>query len=84
MKLQAVFWDYPKFLDEKYLSETIQSKNDTDLYLWIMNRFLEYGRVVDTFSFFTLDEITKNIKKLKLTDYAFKKWNRLIEVYSAP
>jgi len=83
MKLQAVFWDYPKFIDKSYLSEFIQTKKDTDLYLWIMNRFLEHGRVIDTFQFFSIDEISKNFQKLKLTDYSQKKWNRLIEVYSA-
>ena len=82
MKLQAIFWDYPKFLDEKYLSEFIQTKKDTDIYLWIMNRFLEHGRVIDTFHFFKANEISSNLQKLKLTDYSLKKWTRLIEVYS--
>ena len=82
MKLQAVFWDYPKFLDEKYLSEFIQTNKDTDIYLWIMNRFLEHGRVIDTFHFFKTNEISSNLQKLKLTDYSLKKWTRLIEVYS--
>ena len=81
MKLQAVFWDYPKFLDENYLSSFIHKKKDTDVYLWIMNRFLEHGRVIDTFHFFTIHEISRNINKLRLTDYSLKKWNRLIEVY---
>jgi len=84
MKLQAAFWDYPKFLDERYLTETIQSKRDTDIYLWIMNRFLEHGRVIDTFHFFNINEISRNFHKLRLTDYSLKKWNRLIEVYSSP
>ena len=83
MKLQAVFWDYPKFIDKNYLSEFIQTKKDTDLYLWIMNRFLEHGRVIDTFQFFSIDEISRNFQKLRLSDYSQKKWNRLIEVYSA-
>jgi len=81
MKLQAVFWDYPKFLDENFLSEYMQKKKDSEAYLWIMNRFLEHARVIDTFHFFTIDEIAQHIQKLKLTDYALKKWKRMIEVY---
>lgn len=82
MKLQAVFWDYPEFIDEKYLSEFIRNNKNTDIYLWIMNRFLEHGRVIDTLHFFSIPEIAANLPKLKLTDYTIKKWNRLIHVYS--
>jgi len=82
MKLQAVFWDYPQFLDEKYLIEFIKKNQESDVYFWIMNRFLEHGRVVDTFRFFNINEISKNFQKHKLTDYSIKKWKRLIEVYT--
>lgn len=82
MKLQAVFWDYPQFLDENYLNSTLRTKKNSDIYWWIMNRFLEHGRVVDVLKFFTIDEISQNLDRLKLTDYATKKWKRLIEVYS--
>jgi hypothetical protein len=81
MKLEAVFWDYPQFLDEKYLYEFIKANKNTDLYFWFMNRFLEHGRVIDTFHFFNIKEISNNLHKLKLTEYSRKKWNRLIEVY---
>jgi hypothetical protein len=81
MKLEAVFWDYPQFLDENYLSEFMQQHKNTEIYFWLMYRFLEHARVVDTFHFFKIQEIAANINKLKLTDYARKKWNRMIEVY---
>jgi hypothetical protein len=82
MKLQAVFWDYPKFLDEQYLNEFIKKNKNSDLYFWIMNRFLEHARIVDTFQVFDISEISSNFYKFKLTDYSLKKWKRLIEVYS--
>jgi hypothetical protein len=50
-------------------------------YLWILKRFLEYGRVVDTISYFKIDEISKQLPKLWLTPYTYKKWKRIIEVY---
>lgn len=84
MKLQAVFWDYPQFLDESHLNSILNSKKGSDIYWWIMKRFLEHGRVVDVLKFFTIQEISQSLEKLKLTDYATQKWKRLIEVYSAP
>lgn len=82
MKLVAVFWDYPQFLDENYLNSIIRSNKNSDIYWWIMTRFLEHGRVVDALKFFTIDDISQNLTKLKLSDYALKKWKRLVEVYS--
>jgi hypothetical protein len=81
MELMAVFWDYPKFADEDYLREYLEEKKGENVYYWVMNRFLEYGRVVDTFSFFSIEEISENLDKLKLSKYAVKKWKRMIEVY---
>jgi hypothetical protein len=46
-----------------------------------MYRFLEYGRVVDTLKYFTINEIAENIPKLKLTSYTLEKWKRMIELY---
>jgi len=79
--LNAVFWDYPQFTNENYLKNIIQESKDDTLYLWILSRFLEYGRVVDTLNYFSIDEISKNISKLKLRPYTQKKWKRMIEVY---
>jgi hypothetical protein len=80
-KLMAVFWDYPKFRDENHLRQFINDKKGKSAYYWIMNRFLQYGRVVDTFLFFDVKEISKNLDKMQLSEYAAKKWKRLIEVY---
>jgi hypothetical protein len=81
LKLMAVFWDYTKFREEKYLRQFLKDKKGKSAYYWVMNRFLEYGRVVDTFSFFNIHEISKNLSKLKLSAHALKKWKRMIEVY---
>jgi hypothetical protein len=81
LRKMAVFWDYPKFTDEDYLREYLEDKKDENAYYWVMNRFLEHGRVVDAFSFFSIEGISKNINKLKLSKCALKKWQRMIEVY---
>ncbi len=67
-----VFWDYPKFRDG--------DKKEQSAYYWVMNRFLQYGRVVDTFSFFDIKEISTELGNMQLPEYALKKWKRLIEV----
>ena len=79
--LKAVFWDYPQFTDEENLKNYLKQKLDKSLYLWIISRFLEHGRVVDTLQFFTINEIKENLPKLKLTDYTLVKWKRMIELY---
>ena len=79
--LKAVFWDYPQFSDEKSLKNYLKKQLDKSLYLWIISRFLEHGRVVDTLQFFTINEIKENLPKLKLTDYTLVKWKRMIELY---
>ena len=81
MKLQAVFWDYPQFLDEAYLRAFLQKNAGNQLYYWAMNRLLEHGRVIDTFAFFRPEEIAANWHKLKLSEYNQRKWHRLLEVY---
>jgi hypothetical protein len=81
LNLMAVFWDYAKFREEKYLRQFLEDKKGKSAYYWIMTRFLEYGRVVDTFSFFDIKEISENLSKLMLSSHALKKWNRMIEVY---
>ncbi|NIM16299.1 MAG: hypothetical protein GTO45_30245 [Candidatus Aminicenantes bacterium] len=81
LNLNAVFWDLPKFKDEKYLRKFLRDKKGESGYYWAMNRFLEYGRVVDTFSFFNIHEIAESLPKLKLTAPSVKKWKRMIEVY---
>lgn len=79
--LKAVFWDYPKFIRSKYLKDYISKNKNNESYFWIMQRFIEHGRVVDTLKYFKLSEINRNIKKLKLSSYNRKKWSRIIEIY---
>lgn len=83
MKLQAVFWDYPEFQGEESLRKFLQSNEKNQMYNWAMTRFLEHGRVVDTFKYFSLEEISVNLEKLKLSQYARGKWQRLLEVYDS-
>ncbi|MBU0701756.1 hypothetical protein KKE26_10790 [bacterium] len=80
--LKAVFWDYPQFTDKENLRKYIQENKNSSMYLWILKRFLEYGRVIDTISYFKIDEITNQLSELKLTPYTCKKWKRISEVYS--
>jgi hypothetical protein len=82
MKLQAVFWDYPKFLDKNYLDSYLRDNRDSDVVKWIMARFLEHGRVVDALAFFDISEIAAQLPSLKLSEYAAKKWQRMVEVYA--
>lgn len=81
MNLKAVFWDYPEFTDEGNLKRCINENKRKGVYLWILKRFLEYGRIVDTLYLFNIDEISERLTKLKLTPYSKKKWRRMIEVY---
>jgi hypothetical protein len=50
--LMAVFWDLPKFRDEEYLRRFLEEQEGKIPYQWAMTRFLEYGRVIDTFALF--------------------------------
>ncbi|MBN1997876.1 hypothetical protein JW935_10015 [candidate division KSB1 bacterium] len=51
MKLAAAFWDYPQFTDAEYLRQTLEQHKGGDIYLWLLHRLLEHGRVVDVFEF---------------------------------
>ena len=79
--LNAIFWDYPEFTHEETLRAFLKRNHNSKLYSWMMTRFLEYGRVVDSLHYFTIDEIAKYLPKLKIASYTLKKWKRLIEVY---
>jgi hypothetical protein len=82
--LKAVFWDYPQFTEEEAVKSSLKGNQGSNFYLWIMSRFLEHGRVVDSFRFFKLQEIAEFLPKLKLTVHTLKKWQRLIEIYGNP
>ncbi len=79
--LDAVFWDYPKFRDETFLKHYLIQNRGKSGYQWAMARFLERGRVVDTFKFFTIKEIASEMHNLKLSSRAKAKWKRMVEVY---
>ncbi len=80
--LKAVFWEYPKFTNEKYLKKFLKKNKNTDSYKCVLCRFLEYGRVVDTFRYFKKEEIVKFFSRLKISKYSIKKWKRIMEVYN--
>jgi hypothetical protein len=82
--LKAVFWEYPQYSERETLISILKEKSNLNLYLWIMRRFLEYGRVVDIFGYFRIEEIAEYMPQLKLTPYTLMKWKRLIEVYGNP
>ena len=65
MNLNAVFWDLPKFKDENYLREFLKEQKGKVPYYWAMKRFLQYGRIVDTFDFFDIKEISENLDKFR-------------------
>ena len=84
--LKGVFWEYPQFGKEEYVLQTLEKarkQTDLKLYRWMMRKFLEYGRAVDTLRFFPIDEIAEHLRELRLSPYTRKKWQRLVEVYSA-
>jgi hypothetical protein len=84
--LKSAFWEYPEFTDEKRLREVLEqcrATGDWKMFQWILRRFLEYARVVDTLRFFSFDEIAENLEKLRLSEYSLRKWQRLQKVYHA-
>ena len=80
--LMAVFWDLPKFRDEDYLRGFLEEQKGKIPYQWAMTRFLEHGRVIDTFALFNIKEISEYLPGLKLSPHALKKWKRMLEVYA--
>lgn len=78
-QLNVVFWDYPQYTKPEYVRDTIRICPDKRL--WVLKRFLEHGRIVDTWKFFSMKEIAENLPVLNLPPYAYKKWKRMIEIY---
>ncbi len=79
--LNAVFWDYPEFTNPETIRQHLQKQGNQRVRHWILRRFLEYGRVVDTFTFFRIETIAQELSQLHLTPYTCKKWKRIVEVY---
>ena len=63
--LKAVFWDYPQFTEEEVVKSSLKESKGSQVFLWIMTRFLEHGRVMDSFRFFKLQEIARIFTKTK-------------------
>lgn len=85
--LKSVFWEYPELAEEEHLRQVLKRCRvaaEREMYLWIMRRFLEYGRAVDALRFFSIDEVVSNLPDLRLSEYAAKKWQRVGEVYLVP
>lgn len=85
--LKGVFWDYPQFDTEEKVSQALsesKGQGDIQLYRWIMRRFLECCRVVDTLKLFPVRSMNEHFPVLRLRPDTRQKWDRLIEVYRAP
>jgi len=79
--LKAVFWDYPDFINPEKIKLLISQNNN--IKPWLLTRFLEHGRAIDTLEYFNVNEIKILLKDLRLRDFTRKKWNRLVEVYGS-
>ncbi len=85
--LRAVFWDYPQFHDHNSIRAALQNareQNDIQTFRWFLARFLERGRVKDVAMIFRITEIRDNLNALRISDYAYRKWQRLLNVYGNP
>ena len=82
--LKAVFWGYPQFQDNNSIRSVLQNareENDIQTFRWALGRFLERGRVKDVAIIFRISEVRDNLNSLRLSDYAYRKWQRLLKVY---
>jgi len=79
--LNAVFWDYPEFTDPETIHRYLREPENQRVHRWMLTRFLEHGRVVDTLEFFSLETIARELSQLHLTPYTCKKWKRIVDVY---
>jgi len=81
-RLDAVFWDRPDLSTERSFKAFLSKSRGGGAYTWILSRFLEHGRAVDTLKYFSISEIKEALSSLKLTGYTNRKWKRLIEIYT--
>ncbi|MCX7698885.1 MAG: hypothetical protein N2114_05415, partial [Candidatus Goldbacteria bacterium] len=70
--LKAVFWNYPELTEPNNLKKLLKENNDEERE-WILQRFMEHGRVVDTINYFGVETIAEKIKRLRLTPYTKKR-----------
>jgi hypothetical protein len=80
--LNAVFWDYPEFTDADTIRRHLKEPGSQRVHRWLLKRFLEHGRVVDTLAFFRLDTISQELPRLHVKPYTYKKWKRILDVYA--
>ncbi|MBW1701702.1 MAG: hypothetical protein JRJ69_02505 [Deltaproteobacteria bacterium] len=80
--LNAIFWDYPEFTDPNTIRRHLLKLGNQRVRRWLLKRFLEHGRVVDTLQFFRLDIISQELAQLNLRPYTYRKWKRITEVYA--
>ena len=79
--LKAVFWDYPEFTDPDEIRRILLKDGNKRVRRWLLKRFLEHARIVDTLRFFPLETISAELPRLKLSPYSLRKWKRILEVY---
>lgn len=79
--LQAVFWDYPAFTHPERIRQCLQESGNSKTRRWLLQRFLEHARVVDTLEIFSLESIARELPTLHVQPYTRKKWARILEVY---
>jgi len=53
VRLESVFWDHPEFANEPGVRGFLAANPDTADRVWMLTRFLEHGRFVDTVLFAT-------------------------------
>lgn len=80
MNLKVVFWDYKELQDPEAIRHFFEKSSESGQ-LWVLHRFLEHGRVVDTFAFFHPSIIKLQLHKLRLRPYTLKKWERILDIY---
>lgn len=83
-RLESVFWDHPEFTSEEAVRAFLERNADGPDRVWMLARFLEHGRFVDTVLFFSLREIRDSLPLLRLSPDVRRKWNRFLEIYAKP
>jgi hypothetical protein len=82
VRLESVFWDHPEFANEPGVRGFLAANPDTADRVWMLTRFLEHGRFVDTVLFFTLGEIREKLPQVRISDVNRRKWARFLDVYA--